>query len=233
MELISEFLSLPEILFIGRLLLGTSFFLCSYSAMSEFADVTSSNMLNKLLATLVSLYAFQIPFSALGVIPSIGEVVTFFNLIMLLICILMIKYTSGLDLMISQLIKRKLSAAIFVAALFVFVFFLPIIIQLLREQLGAYFCPIYNFAWIVDFGLTLLGAVQGVFGMFRDVAESIVGRESFALGIAFMFVVVSITVIPQMLPYSNIVTKCASTVGILTAGKWMSHLKIRNLRIDE
>jgi len=232
MELISEFLSLPEVLFVGRLLLGTSFFLCSYSAMAEFADVTSSSIFNKVLAVVVSLYALQIPFPAIGVVPLIGEVAAFINLIILLMCVSIAKYTSSVDLMISQLIKRKPITATLAAAFFIFIFFLPVTIQLLRQQLGAYFCTIYNLAWIVDLGLTLLGAVNGVFKVFRDVAETIVGNGNLALGIAVMFVVVSIMVIPQIIPYSNIAIKLDSTAGILTAGKWMSYLKIKSFRQD-
>ncbi|MGD8505635.1 MAG: hypothetical protein PVF15_03105, partial [Candidatus Bathyarchaeota archaeon] len=63
---------------------------------------------------------------------------------------------------------------------------------------------------------------KGVFGVFREVIESIIGRDNLAQAIAVVFIILSILVVPQMIPYGSIITKLASTLGILTATKYRS-----------
>ena len=227
MELITDFLSSPEALFAGKLLLAISLFFCSYAMISKVTSTIfrSSRFVSHGLAILISLYAFQIPFppSAGPVwIPLMWEVTGLFSLVVLTISLLLVKYMSGVGLMVSQFEKRKMRIAILVAALFIFAIFLPIIIQLLRNKLGEYFPLAYNLSWLLNLGLTIVGAVKGVFGVFREVIEWIIGKGYLAQAIAVAFIILSIIVVPQVIPYSNIVTKIALTLGILTAAKYRS-----------
>lgn len=212
-------------LFAGKLLLGVSMFLCSYAMISKVTSsmFKSNRMVSQGLAILISLYAFQIPFPPSGgpaLIPLMWEMTGLFSLIVLLISLLLVKYMSGVGLMVSQFEKRKIWTAILVAVLFILAIFLPVIVQMLRNQLSEYFPLAYNLSWLLNFGLTLFGAVKGVFGVFREVVEWIIGKGYLAQTIAVAFVILSIIVVPQMIPFSSVITKLATTVGILTAWKY-------------
>ena len=227
MELITDFLSSPEALFAGKLLLAISLFLCSYAMISKVTSTIfrSNGFVSHGLAILISLYAFQIPFppSAGPIsIPLMWEATGLFTLVVLVISLLMVKYMSGVGLMVSQFKKRKIWTAILVAVLFIFAIFLPVIVQMLRNRLGEYFPLMYNMSWLLNLGLTIIGAVKGVFGVFREVIEWIIGKGHLAQAIAVAFIILSIIVVPQMIPCSSIITKLASTVGILTAWKYRS-----------
>ena len=185
MQLITEFLNSPEVLFVGRLILATSLFLCGYAMISKVTSTIfkSSRMVSQGLAILISLYAFQIPFppSAGPVfIPSMWEVTGLVNLIVLVISLAIVKYVSGFGLMTSQFEKRRTWVAVLIASLFVFVIFLPVIVQLFRSQLGEFFPATYNLAWLLDFSLIIWGAIKGVFGVFCEIIEWIIGKGQLA-----------------------------------------------------
>lgn len=225
MQLIPEFLNSPEALFAGKLVLATSLFLCSYSITSKVTSTIfkSSRMASQGLAIIISLYAFQIPFppsAGPASIPFMWKVTGLFSLVILAVSLAMVKYMSGFGLMASQFEERRIWVAVLVATLFIFVIFLPLIVQLLRSQLGEFFPVTYNLAWLLDFSVTILGAIKGVFGVFKEVIEWIIGKGRLAQTIAILFIIVSIIVIPQVIPYSNSFTKVAATVGILTATKY-------------
>lgn len=225
MQLITEFLSSPEALFAGRIMLATSLFLCGYAIMSKVTSTIfkSNRIVSQGLAILISLYAFQIPFPPSGgpaLIPFMWEVVGLFNLVILVISLAIVKYISGFGLMASQFQKRRILLAILMATLFILAIFLPVIVQLLRSQLGEFFPLAFNLAWLLDFGLTILGAVRSVFGAFNEIVEWIIGKGYLAETIAVAFIIVSIIVIPQVIPYSSIITKLSATVGVLTAAKY-------------
>ena len=221
MQLIPEFLNSPEVLFAGRLILATSLFLCGYAMISKVTSTIfkSSRMASQGLAIVISLYAFQIPFppsTGPALIPLMWEATTFFNLVVLMVSLAMVKYMSGFGLMASQFEKRRTWLAVLIASLFVFAIFSPVIVQLFRSQLGEFFPVAYNLAWLLDFGLTIVGAVKGVFGAFCEIIEWIIGKGQLAQTIAIFFIIVSIIVIPQVIPYSNVITKVAATAGVLT-----------------
>lgn len=227
MELITDFLSSPEALFAGKLFLATSLFLCSYSMISKFTSVIfkSSRFASHGLAIIISLYAFQIPFppsAGPASIPLMWEVTGLFILVVLVISLSLVKYMSGVGLMISQSEKRKLWTTILVAALFIFAIFLPVMTQLFRSQLGEYFPLAFNLSWLLNLGLTIRGVAKGVFGVFGEVIEWIIGKGHLAQTIAVAFIILLIIVVPQMIPYSSVITKLASTAGILTAWKYRS-----------
>ena len=227
MELITDLLESPEALFAGKLLLATSLFLCSYATISKVTSTIfrSNKFASHGLAILISLYAFQIPFPPSAgpvLIPFMWEVTRLFSLVVLVISLSIVKYMSGVGLMVSQFEKRKIWVAILVAALFILGIFLPVIVQLLRNQLGEFFSLAYNLSRLLNFGLTLVGAVKGVFGVFREIVEWIIGKGHLAHAITVSFIVLSIIVVPQMIPHSSIITKLASTVAILTAWRYRS-----------
>lgn len=225
MQLIPEFLNSPEALFVGRLILATSLFLCSYAIISKVTPTIfkSSRIVGQGLAILISLYAFQIPFppsAGPALIPLMWEATGFFNLVILMASLAIVKYVSGFGLMADQFEKRKTWVAVLIATLFVFAIFLPVRVQLLRNQLGEFFPLVYNLAWLLDFSLTILGAIKGVFGAFSEIIEWIVGKGYLAQIIAVFFIIVTIIVIPQVIPYGSIITKLAVIIGILTAAKY-------------
>lgn len=219
MQLITEFLSCPEVLFVGRVILATSLFLCGYAMISKITSVVfkSSRMASQDLAVIISLYVFQITFPpSRGPtwIPDTWEIVGFLNLIVLAVSLVMVKYVSGYGLMTSQLVERKRWLAFLVVVLFVIAIFLPVIVTLFKDQL--LFPLVYNLSWLLNLGLTIMGAIRSVFGVFKEIIENIIGRGNLAQTIAVFFIIVSIIVIPQTIPYSSIVTKVAATAGILT-----------------
>jgi hypothetical protein len=182
-------------------------------------------MVSHSLAIIISLYAFQISFppsAGPALIPLIWEVTGLFSLVVLVISLSLVKYMSGVGLMFSQLERRKMWRTVLVAVLFILAIFLPVIVGLLRNQLGEYFPLLYNLSWLLNLGLAIFGAAKGVFGVFREVIESIIGRDNLAQAIAVVFIILSILVVPQMIPYGSIITKLASTLGILTATKYRS-----------
>jgi hypothetical protein len=89
-----------------------------------------------------------------------------------------------------------------------------------REKLGGFFPTVYNVVWLVDFTLTVIGAFKGVFRTFRDVIRWVIGEGYLTQIIAILFVIISILVIPQIIPFSSLITKFAMTAGILTAIKY-------------
>ena len=224
MQLITEFLNSPEALLVGRIMLATSLFLCIYAVMSKIAsNFSGSKMVSQGIAIIVSLYAFQIPFppsAGLVFVPFMWEVIGLLNLVFLIFSLAIVKYVSGVGLMVSQFARRKLWLAVLVAALFIFVVFLPIIVQMLHRQLGEFFPLAFNLVWLLDLGLTIFGAIRSVFGTFGEIIEGITGKGYLAQTIAIVFIIVSILVIPQVIPYGSIIPKLAATVGILTATKY-------------
>ena len=205
-------------------MLATSLFLCIYAVMSKIASSFSgSKVVSQGIAILVSLYAFQIPFppsTGPVFIPFMWEVLGFFNLVFLVFSLAIVKYISGFGLMGSQFQKRKTSLTFLIATLFILAIFLPIIVQLRSNQLGEFFPLAFNLAWLLDFGLTIVGAVRSVFGALSEIIEGIIGKGYLVQTIAIVFIIVSILVIPQVIPYGSIIPKLAVTVGILTATKY-------------
>jgi len=225
MQLMTEFFNSPEILFAGKLLLGVSMFLCSYAMTAKVTPSVfkSNRMVSQGLAILISLYAFQIPFppsAGPALIPHMWEVTGLFSLVILAISLVMVKYVSGVGLMVYQFKKRKLWMAFLIGALFTFAIFLPIIVELFRIQLGEYFPVTYNLTWLLNLGLTIRGAISSVFDAFCETIEGIIGKGQLAQTIAIFFIIMSVIVIPQVIPYSNVITKIATTVGIVTAVKY-------------
>ena len=225
MEIITDLLNTPEALFVGRLMLAMSLFLCSYSILSKFTSTIfkSNKLVSHGLAVIISLYAFQISFppsSGPVTFPLMWELTGLLSLVILLISLCLVKYMSGVGLMVSQFKKRKIWVATLIGALYIIVFFLPIIVQFFQNQLGGFFPLAFNIAWLLNSGLTIIGAISSVFGVFREIIGWIIGKGILAQTIAVAFIILSIIVIPQMIPYSSIVTKVASTVGILTAAKY-------------
>jgi len=185
MQLITEFLSCPEVLFVGRVILATSLFLCGYAMISKVTSVIfkSSRMASQGLAVIISLYAFQIPFPPSGGpawIPYTWEIVGFFNLIVLAVSLVMVKYVSGYGLMTSQLVERKRWLAFLVAILFIIAIFLPVIVTFFQDQLDELFPLVFNLSWLLNLGLTTMGAIRSVFGVFKEIIENIIGRGNLA-----------------------------------------------------
>ncbi|MCW3986537.1 MAG: hypothetical protein NWE91_09070 [Candidatus Bathyarchaeota archaeon] len=223
MQLITEVLFLPEVLFAGRIILATTFFVCIYAMISEvFSDFWSevlglSKIWSHILGVIIGSYAFQIPFPDYGPFPALWAVSGFVNIVIFFISLSMAKFMAGFELVFSQFYKREGLLAAFLIAGFVFVIFLPAITMLFRHQLGALFPLVFNITWLLDFGFTLLGAIKGLFGTFKEIYETAFGSGYRSKIISVLFVVVSIIIVPQLIPYSSVIIKIASTMGVVVA----------------
>jgi len=139
-----------------------------------------------------------------------------FNLIVLIISVSLAKCASGYGLVDSTK-NIGMEKAAFLVAIFIFVNFLTFIILLTQNQLGDLFPFVFNLAWTLDLILAVWGAINGIIGPFTKIIEQMVGKGSLAQTISILFVVTSILVVPQMIPYGNMIPKIAATVGIAIA----------------
>jgi hypothetical protein len=229
LQLVTDVLSSQEALFIGKAILAANLSLIIYCAFSKYLRglFRSNTVIGGILSFLLSLYAFQLPFStSIGLDSSfsIWYLVGVLNLIFLVFSVSLSKYITSLDLGLSWLKRKKTEVAALIIVPLILVNFLTFIIQLFSSFIGGFYSALFNIAWFVDLGLTLKGAINGVRGGFlekilRKTVEDVLGKSALSSAIFVVSIITSIIVVPQLIPFSGLVIKLLSTAGYLSAMK--------------
>jgi hypothetical protein len=218
--LITDLLTSPLALLIGRFCLGCSMFLLSYAMLSKSIITIFNSTVGRLLSILISIYAFQVPFSpslSIGFIPVIWEITGILNLLVLIFSLALVEFTSGYGLNVFQNQRRHLGLLLSVVALWVLVQFLHPLSKVFQNDLGDFFPIVFNVTWLIDLIITIFGMSNSVFKIMKGIIASIVGIGDLSTTITIVFAILSILVIPQMIPYGDLIPKVAMVLGIIVS----------------